>query len=48
MNLEEIKDMEKLEALAYRQVVAIEQAQANLRALQQRMAQLNEEPEKKK
>lgn len=43
MDLQQITDIEKLESLAYRQVVTIEQAQANLRALQQRIAQLSEE-----
>jgi hypothetical protein len=47
MDLTKITDAKELKALAYEQVVQIETAQANLRALQQRIAQLQETPEKK-
>lgn len=40
MDLSKETGIEKLEALAYRQLVTIEQAQANLRALQQRIVEL--------
>ena len=40
MDLSKETNVEKLKALAYEQVVALETAQANLRAIQQRIAQL--------
>ena len=43
MDISEETDVTKLKALAYEQVVAIETAQANLRALQARLNQIDGE-----
>ena len=43
MKLEDIKTVEQAKALAFDCIQAIEQQQVNLRALQQRIAQLSEE-----
>ncbi len=43
MQLSEIKTVEQAKALAYEQVIAIEQAQTNLRMLQQRIVELEQE-----
>lgn len=43
MKLEDITTVEQAKALAFDCIQAIEQQQANLRALQQRIAQLSEE-----
>ena len=43
MDLNKETDQTKLKALAYEQVVTIETAQANLRALQARLQQLDQE-----
>ena len=43
MDISKITDEQKLKALAYEQVLAIEIAQANLRALQQRIVQVQDE-----
>lgn len=43
MKLEDIKTVEQAKALAFDQIQLIEQAQQNLRALQQRITQLSEE-----
>ena len=48
MKLEDIKTVEQAESLAYRQVITIEQAQQNLRALQQRIQELSAEKGEKK
>ena len=40
MDISTITDMQQLKSLAYEQVVALETAQANLRALQARMQQV--------
>ncbi len=49
MKLEDIKTVEQAKALAFDCIQAIEQQQQNLRALQQRMIELeNEEPEVEK
>ncbi len=49
MKLEDITTVEQAKALAFDQIQLIEQAQQNLRALQQRMIELeNEEPEVEK
>lgn len=42
MQLSEIKTVEQAKALAYDQVLLIEQSQANLRVLQQRIAEIND------
>lgn len=42
MDLSKETDETKLKALAYEQVLTIETAQANLRALQQRIAELQD------
>ena len=41
MDISKITDEQKLKALAYDQVLAIETAQANLRALQSRILELS-------
>ena len=44
INLMDITDIDKLKAKAFDQVQALEVAQANLRNIQQRIAQLEEAP----
>jgi len=46
MDLKTITDQNELKSLAYDQIVALETAKANLRALQDRMKQLQEAPQK--
>lgn len=46
MKLEDIKTVEQAKALAFDCIQAIEQQQQNLRALQQRIVELAEEPKK--
>ena len=41
MDLSKIENLEQLKAMAYDQVLAIETAQANLRALQSRILELS-------
>lgn len=41
MDISKITDTQELKALAYEQVVMIETAQVNLRALQQRIVELD-------
>ena len=43
MKLEDIKTIEQAKAMAFDCIQAIEQQQVNLRALQQRIAQLEQE-----
>ena len=43
MNLETITDVKELKSLAYDQIVALEQAQNNLRLINARLAQLEQE-----
>ena len=43
MDIKDIKTVEQAKALAFDCIQAIEQQQQNLRALQQRIAQLSEE-----
>lgn len=43
MQLSEIKTVEQAKALAYEQVIAIEQAQTNLRMLQERIVELEQD-----
>lgn len=42
INLNEITDEKELKALAYDQMVALEQAQRNLQAINERLAQLSQ------
>lgn len=42
MDISKETNVEKLKALAYDQVLLIEQSQANLRVLQQRIAEVND------
>lgn len=46
MDISKITNEQELEALGYRQVLLLEQAQANLRLIQTRLAQLRQEKEK--
>lgn len=46
MDLTKITDTKELKALAYEQVIAKAQAEQNLAMLQQRIAQLEQEPQK--
>ena len=46
MDLSKVTDVEKLKALAYDQLVAKEFAEANLRALNTRIAEIKEESER--
>ena len=46
MNLEDIKSVEQAKSMAFDAIQAIEQQQQNLRALQQRIAQLQQEAQK--
>lgn len=46
MDISKEADQTKLKALAYEQVIAIEQAQTNLRMLQQRIVELETKPVK--
>jgi len=43
INLAEVTSIEQLESMAYKQILAQEQATRNIQALQQRIAQLSEE-----
>jgi len=43
MDISRIEDIQQLKSLAYEQVVALETAQTNLRALQARMQQLEQD-----
>lgn len=47
MDISKIDSKETLQSMAYEQVVAIETGQANLRALQQRIAELGQAKDKK-
>ena len=47
MDLTKETNVEKLKAMAFDAIQAMEVQQQNLRALQQRIAQLEEEPKKK-
>jgi hypothetical protein len=44
INLEDITSIETLESMAYRQVLALEQAKQNLAIIQQRIAQVEAMP----
>jgi hypothetical protein len=44
MDLTEIKSIETLESLAYRQILTMEQSKQNLANIQQRIAQLEQAP----
>lgn len=48
MDLSKENNVEKLKAMAFDAIQAIEIQQQNLRALQQRIAQLEQEPKKDK
>ncbi len=48
MDIKDIKTIEQAKALCYDAIQAIEIQQSNLRALQQRIAQLEQEPKKDK
>jgi len=43
MDISRIEDIQQLKSLAYEQVVALETAQTNLRALQARLQQLEQD-----
>lgn len=43
MDIKDIKTVEQAKALAYEQVIAIEQAQTNLRMLQERIVELEQD-----
>ena len=47
MDLNKEQNVEKLKSMAFDAIQAMEVQQQNLRALQQRIAQLEEEPKKK-
>lgn len=46
MDLTKITDIKEIKALAYDQIILIEQSTANLRMLQQRITELSAKPEK--
>lgn len=47
MDISKITDATELKSMAYDQMLVIDQAQANLRMIQQRLAQLQQETQKK-